>query len=126
MSFDQIKHSVTLEAAADLSTKQYHAVSVNSSGKAALCDADDYVAGILQNNPGSGRAATVTYNGVSKVKLGGTVAAGARVTVNASGQIVAATTGDSVLGIALAGGASGEIGTVLIGAAGVVAAAAVS
>lgn len=126
MSFDQIKHSVTLEAGADLSTKQYCAVSVNSSGKAVACDADDYAAGILQNNPGSGRAATVTYSGVSKAKLGGTVAAGARVTVNASGQIVAATTGDSVLGIALVGGASGEIGSVLIGAAGVVAAAAVS
>lgn len=126
MSFDQIKHSVTLEAAADLSTKQFLAIAVDSNGKAAVCDATSFAAGILQNAPAAGRAATVTYSGVSKAKLGGTVAAGARVTANSSGQIIAATTGDSILGIALIGGVSGDVGSVLIGAAGAAATAAIS
>lgn len=126
MSYDLNKNSLTLVAAADLSAKQYHAVSVNTDGKAAAADADDFAVGILQNNPGAGQAATVTYHGVSKAKAGGSITAGARVTSNASGQIVAAAAGDSILGIALTGGASGDVVSVLVGAAGAAAAAVVS
>lgn len=126
MSFDQTKQSVSLVAAADFSAKQYYAVSVDSNGKAAVADADDYVVGIMQNNPAAGVAGSVAYAGVSKAKLGGTVAAGARVTSNASGLIVTAATGDSALGIALTGGVSGDIVAVLIGVTGALAVAAVS
>lgn len=116
MAYQNVSHhSLSLVANADMSAKQYCAVAVNSAGKAIIADADDQVIGILQNNPGAGQAATVAFGGISKVKFGGTVAAGARVTSNASGEIVAATTaGDAVLGVALVGGASGEIGTILV------------
>lgn len=111
--------SITLLAAADLSNSQFRAVQVNSSGQVALAGATGIAAGILQNKPASGRAATFGYQGVSKLVLGGTVAAGARVTSDANSAGIAATTGDSVLGVALTGGVSGDVISVLIGAAGV-------
>ena len=116
MAYQNVSHhSVSLVAAGDLSAKQFCAVSVNSAGRAAIADADDQVIGILQNNPAAGQAANVAYGGVSKAKLAGTVAAGARVTSNASGEIVAAASaGDSVIGVALTGGASGEIVSILV------------
>lgn len=116
MAYQNVNHHcLTLVAAGDLSAKQFCAVGVNSAGRAAIADADDQVIGIVQNNPAAGQAANVAYGGVSKAKLGGTVAAGARVTSNASGEIVAATTGgDSVIGVALTGGASGEIVSILV------------
>lgn len=116
MAYQNVSHhSLSLVAAADLSAKQFCAVTVNSAGRAAIADADDQVIGIVQNNPAAGQAANIAFGGVSKAKLGGTVAAGARVTSNASGEIVAAASaGDSVIGVALTGGASGEIISVLL------------
>lgn len=116
MAYQNVSHhSVSLVAAGDLSAKQFCAIAVNSAGRAAIADADDQVIGIVQNNPAAGQAANVAYGGVSKAKLGGTVAAGARVTSNASGEIIAAASaGDSVIGVALNGGASGEIISILV------------
>ena len=116
MAYQNVSHhSLSLVAAADLSAKQFHAVTVNSAGRAAIADADDQVIGIVQNNPASGQAATVAFGGVSKAAAGGNITAGNRVTANASGQIVAAANaGDSVIGVALTGGASGEIISVLL------------
>jgi hypothetical protein len=48
------------------------------------------------------------------------------VTANATGQIVAAATGDSILGIAVTGGVSGDVISVLVSASGTGAAAVVS
>jgi hypothetical protein len=116
MAYQNVSHHcLSLVAAGDLSAKQFHAIGVNSAGKAAIADADDQVIGIVQNNPAAGQAANVAFGGVSKAKLGGTVAAGARVTANASGEIVAASSaGDAVIGVALSGGASGEIVSILV------------
>lgn len=116
MAYQNVNHHcVSLVAAGDLSTKQFHAVGVNSAGRAAIADADDQLIGIVQNNPAAGQAANVAYGGISKAVLGGNVTAGNRVTANASGQIIAAASaGDSVIGVALGGGASGEIVSILV------------
>lgn len=116
MAYENVSHHcVSLVANGDLSAKQFCAVAVNSAGRAVVADAEDQVIGIVQNNPAAGQAANVAYGGVSKGKLGGTVAAGARVTANASGEIIAAASaGDSVVGVALNGGASGEIISILV------------
>ena len=116
MSLELNVRALTLAAAADLSAAQYKVMQVDSTGKAALSNATSLNVGILQNNPAAGQAATVAVEGVSKILLAGTVAAGARVTsdLNALG-VAAVTVGDSVIGVALAGGAAGDLIPVLIG-----------
>lgn len=113
MPTDNVGLDLTLISAADFATKQYFVVSVNSAGKAALADADDLnQIGVIQNNPPSGQATTIRTHGVTKAVYGGTVAAGARVTSDADGKIVAAATGKQVIGIALVAGVSGDIGKI--------------
>lgn len=115
MSSENNLCTVTLPAAADLSSQQYRCVTVNASGQAAVANATALVVGILQNNPPSGQAATVAYSGVSKAKAGGVIAAGARVTSDASGNVIAAAAaGDSVIGVALEGAAANDVIKVLI------------
>jgi hypothetical protein len=74
---------------------------------------NEIVVGVLQNKPqGPGHAATVAIAGVSFVQAGGTVAAGAPVKVHTTGEGVAATPGSDaalIVGVALAGAASGQL-----------------
>jgi len=59
---------IALEAAEDLSSYQYHFVTLDSSGNVQLLNAaGDTVIGVLQNAPKSGEEATVRVLGVSKV-----------------------------------------------------------
>lgn len=98
-------------AAADLSTHQYKFVlptgdfTVNlntTSGGGCL--------GVLQNKPKSGAEANVMVDGITKVKLGGTVTAGQHVMSNAAGLGVVLSGANSVShGVALEGGDSGEV-----------------
>lgn len=134
MSFEQKGPDISLVAGADLSTKQYFAVKVNSSGQAVLAGAGEAAIGILQNNPASGQVATVRTAYTTKAAAGGTIAAGARVASDANGKMVVATAGrtntsdagasadaligSNVIGTALEGGADGEIIAVLIQHAG--------
>lgn len=114
MATDNVGLDLTLISAADFTASQFLCASVNSSGRAVLADADDLnQIGVIQNNPPSGQATTVRIFGVTRAVYGGTVAAGARVTSNAAGRIVAATTGQQVIGIALVSGVTGDIGRIL-------------
>jgi hypothetical protein len=101
---------VTLEAGADLSTKQFYFVSVAADGQIDPTgdglDAD----GVLQDAPAAaGRAALVAIAGKVKVVCGGVVTRGGPVASDASGTAVNAATGDIILGVALETGASGRI-----------------
>jgi len=101
---------VTLEAGADLSTKQFYFVSVASDGQIDPTgdglDAD----GVLQDAPAAaGRAALVAVAGKVKVVCGGVVTRGGPVASDASGTAVNAASGDIILGVALEPGASGRI-----------------
>ena len=104
----------SLPVAADLSANQYYAVLVNSSGQAALCGDDGEFYGILQDKPSAaGRVGCVAVRGVSRAVLGGTVAQGALVNVDAAGKIVTVATGDRhAAGVCLVGGGSGDIGSI--------------
>lgn len=106
--------NITLIAAADLSAKQYYAVKVDSAGKGALAGAGERAAGILQNVPESGKSGTVMVFGISKAVYGATVAAGAALMVNASGQLITATAGNFIVGTALEAGAVNEVHNVLL------------
>jgi hypothetical protein len=126
MATENCLESITLVAAADLSGSQFRVATVNASGLAARAVATDVAMGIIQNKPAAGQAATVGYRGVSKAVYGGNVTAGARVTSDANGLVITAGVGDSALGLALVSGVANDIGSVLIGAAGVGPAAALS
>lgn len=106
MSYENILQRVSLEAAADLSAKQYHFVTVDSNGKAAQSVAADQAFGIVQNKPAAAESAEVAVFGISKVVAGAAVTRGARLSSNASGRAVAST------GTSVSGGTNpGVIGT---------------
>jgi len=101
-------------ANADLSASQYCFVSVNSSGKVAVTGDGLSADGILQNDPAAAdREAAVAIGGRSKVKLGGTVAAGDDVGSDSTGRAVTAATGDVILGKCVEGGAVNNIGSII-------------
>jgi hypothetical protein len=108
------------EAAADLSTKQFTFVKLDSNGKAAaVAGTTDVPVGILQNDPSAaGRAAEIMVSGVSEIIAGGALTAGNQVSTDASGRAVAVTAGTDttryVVGHVLIGCSnSGERATVL-------------
>lgn len=101
-------------AAADLSTKRYHLVKLDANGNVVLAtSATDNILGVLDNSPKAGQTADVVLvNGAGsfKVKLGGTVAAGAFLTANADGEAIGTTTaGNRVIGRAVRAGVENEI-----------------
>ncbi len=111
-------------ASTDLSAHQFKFVDIDASGEIAVAGAGVDSVGVLQNKPSAqGRAATVWGPGsVCKVIAGAAVAAGARVTPDATGRAVTAVTGNRINGRALmAAGAAGEIISVFISGQGAVA-----
>lgn len=101
-------------AGADLSTKRYHIVKLDSSGNVVLATAaTDAILGVLDNAPVSGATADVVLingQGTFKVKTGGVISKDAYITTNGSGVAIATTTaGNRVIGRAVATTASGDI-----------------
>lgn len=81
--------TITLEALADLSGKQYHIMRVAGAGQCNLASeaVDQNVVGILQNKPAaSGRAASVAVSGETKAVAGAAITAGDFVTTNEIGR----------------------------------------
>lgn len=120
MAYENAMHVITAVAGADLSAAQYKFVKLNTTAnQVVLCGDGEDGDGVLQNDPTSGQAATVCIGGVTKVLLGGTVAAGGVVSSGAAGIANASANGDYMLGKALTGGASGEIATIIFAKNGV-------
>jgi hypothetical protein len=85
---------VTLVAGADLSTKQYTFVKLDSSGQAvAASGATDIPVGVLQNAPTSGQEAEVLIVGGTKIVAGAAIGEGALVGTSAAGKAVALVAG---------------------------------
>ncbi len=95
MATYQAKSCISLNAAADLSAGQFHAVRLSAAKTVALgSTAGEPIIGILQNKPAAaGQAATVAFAGTTKAVAGAAVSAGAQLKVNASGRLVAAAAG---------------------------------
>jgi len=92
MATEQVLKVISLKAAADLRTKQFFLVAVDSSGNVVLGAAKtDEVAGILQNAPNTGEAAAVAIEGVSKCVMGAAQAVGTQVGSDANGRGTAIT-----------------------------------
>ncbi len=109
-------YTVSANAAADLSAKQYHlmrfsaADTVNQSSDAA----DRNFAGVLQNKPQANEAATLRRGGKCKVVAGASGSVHALITANGSGRATAVLSGSNALVIGRyleAPGANGDIVT---------------
>lgn len=110
----QIRDGSNVVAGADLSTKQFYAVKLSAANTVILAGAGDLIYGILQNKPTSGQAADVSIFGVTKAILGGTVTGGNKLKVDSAGKLVANSTGDTTVAMAIIDGVSGDIATVKV------------
>ena len=112
--------TITLEAAADLSSNQYNFVKLDANGKAVICVADSagtIPIGVLQNKPTAGQAATICVYGVTKLYIGTESGLGAGYNVgcdsNSAGKV--SDTASFRMGVALEDpAADGDIVAVLL------------
>jgi hypothetical protein len=107
-----------MEAATDLSTKQFYCVEVTADNTVNITNsAGENCLGILQNKPSvAGDVCDVMCLGVSKVMVGtGGLTAGSVWEAAADGTAIAATTGKVGMGTVLIGAAAGKLATVTVG-----------
>ena len=93
-----------LTAATSLNNHQYGVVrlaaatTVNIASEINVSGALKTAFGVLQNKPYVNEAAQVAVFGLSKVRAGGTITAGAPISYNSSGHVIDALSGDVVIG----------------------------
>lgn len=122
----------TFPASADLSANQFRFMVLNTSKKLVLAGANVSCVGVLQDAPNAAdRAGGVRCFGITKLTLGGTVAANDKIASDANGKGVKATAasvsagtpeplaGSYVMGVALEAGVSGDVISVLLTHAGI-------
>lgn len=100
-----------VNAAADLSTKQYYAVKITAANAVNVATVQgERVSGIIDNKPASGEAARVITSGPAKASADAAISAGAWLTTQSDGQVMTAAAGDFVIGQAKeAATAAGQI-----------------
>ncbi len=110
MAVMQSRDTRTFIAGEDLSSSQFKFVTLESDGKVDLADsAGERAIGVLINDPEADEAATVVVSGKVMVTAGGTIAAGAQIQTDASGDALTAAAGDVVLGYALEAAVDGQV-----------------
>lgn len=122
MAYEEGLQAISKIAGADLSNEAVHpytGVKYNAAGALVpFAAATDRPAGVLQKPLAKlNEVARLGVNGISKVKLGGTVAGGDEIAFSATGRGVVATTGNYIIGTAQSAGVSGDIIPVFIAAA---------
>lgn len=99
MAYEDPGKMITREASADLSASQYCFVDLDANGRVAVNGDGAQAIGVLQNDPAAlGRAAAVMINGITKIKVAGTLTAGDDVSSDSSGRATTPVTGDRILG----------------------------
>ena len=101
-----------LKANVDLSTKQYHAVKIDTStGNIVLCGAGGLCIGFLQNKPLAGDVCEIATTGGGGLGISAeTMTAGVLMKVDASGHLVAATAdGEHVAAISVASSVDNDV-----------------
>lgn len=120
MAYEEGLVAISRIAGADLSAdaNAYTGVKDSATGLVAFAAATDKPAGVLQKPLAKqGEVARLGTGGISKVKLGGTVANGDDIQFNATGKGIVAATGGYIIGRAQAAGVTGDVIPVLINAA---------
>ena len=110
MAVTESRETRTLIAGEDLSSHQFRFVTLESDGQVDKADsAGERCFGIVENDPAAGGEATVVVSGKTRIVCGGTIAAGAQIQTDASGEALTAATGDVVMGYALEAGVDGQV-----------------
>jgi len=115
MAYNNRLLTKTYLTSADLSAGKYKILQMNTSSRVVLAGAGATIIpfGICTQNgvDGSTTAAEVPVckEGITEVKCGGTVVEGAHVASDASGLLVAAASGDYIVGIAEEDGVVGDV-----------------
>lgn len=114
MAYQEYMTLPGLVAAGDLSSKQKYVVRAASTAgavKVATTPASDKILGILMNDPADGEPAMVAHVGVVHALAESGVGYGDKLTCSSTGRVkTTSTTGDEVIGIALAAsGAAGDV-----------------
>lgn len=109
---NQIRESFV--AGADLSTKQFTFVKMNTTDRTVVNTVDGEAAiGVLINDPASGGAATVVTHGRVIVEVGaGGLTAGDNVASDLNGEAITAATADVIVGVCVDGAAAGGRATI--------------
>ena len=77
----------TFEAGASLASSQFYGVELGSGRTVTVCNAEtDIPIGIVQNDPGSGEAATIMIIGKTKIVAGETIAPGQQIRIHSDGK----------------------------------------
>lgn len=105
----------SIVAEADLSAKQYTLVKMSGTGGLVSASAATDQAFILSDNPKLGVHGTIALVGIEKCVAGGTIAAGAPVTSDASGHVVAAATGNHIVGQAMRAAVANDLVPIRVG-----------
>ena len=119
MAINKDGPEITLPSSGDLSSYQFHIVTLNTSGNVKLAadptSAVEGLLGILQNKPKvAGEGAVIRIGGVAKAMGGEGVAPGIWVTAKSDGHIIAASADESVVGFTLATAVSGEVHEIVV------------
>lgn len=99
MSYENNLTAFTFEAGSDLSASQYCFVDVAADGQVDVVSSKGAkAAGVLQDKPSAaGRAGMVGVVGITKVKVGAAVTAGAEVISDADGKAIATDAADQYI-----------------------------
>jgi hypothetical protein len=110
MAVMQSRDTRTFVAGESLAAAQFKFVTLESDGQVDLADsAGERCIGVCINDPASGEAATVVMSGKVMITAGGTIAAGAQLQTDASGDAITAASGDVSMGYALEAGVDGQV-----------------
>ena len=110
MAVMQSRDTRSFVAGESLAAAQFKFVTLESDGQVDLADsAGENCIGGLLNSPAAGEAATVAISGKVMVTSGGTIAAGAAVATDASGDAVTAASTNIIMGYALEAAVDGQV-----------------
>jgi hypothetical protein len=110
MAVQESRDTRTFIAGEDLSSSQFKFVTLESDGQVDLADAaGENCMGVVINDPASGGEATVVVSGKTVVTAGDTIAAGAAIATDASGDAVTAASTNIIMGYALEAGVDGQV-----------------
>jgi Uncharacterized conserved protein (DUF2190) len=91
---------------------QYKFCTITSGLAVTAASAGVRIDGVSITDAASGKAVSLAYLGRVPVTAAGTIALGALVTTNASGNALTATTGQIIAGIAMEAAVSGQVFTI--------------
>lgn len=121
MAYEEGLQAISRPAGADLSAESnaYKGVKYNAAGALVpFAATTDRPAGVLQKPLAKqGEVARLGVNGISKVKLGGTVSGGDEIAFSATGLGQVAVATQFIIGVAQSAGVSGDVIPVFIAAA---------